>query len=363
MVSTGNSSTLAVVVSAVILLVGVFTLPKSSRAQSPSAGNVTLDGKRVAVTAWEPFGETASKQKWLSEALRIMVTRERSRIGEISVLSTDQYANRLSEANLSDVNPNDSQNARDIVEATGADIIFVGTYQIKNSRIQLSAVFYDPIAQQTFSAHSELGRLNQIKELETALVKRLLRKGGATLGTSELNWLDRDKELRTDELTFPSPTPKPGVLDREPEVVGVLPDVSDTAGLGVQRRNIMVSLHFPGVSIGYQPTRNTTTELRFSSNSDVSVISGRWTHHFFRFADSNLYWGLEAGHVDFVGDVSEGTGLVGGGFFGFEQYMTSNLSFKVDFGSFFTSLEDDETGVSESGLGFSVNAGVALHYF
>lgn len=346
-----------------VLLVVALTLLLVACPPAMSQNDSDIVGKTVAVTHWQPFGDVAEGQGWLKNSLRTLTTRDLSRIGEISIVADSSYRRRTADAELTDANPNDSENARRIAEATGADVLLVGTYQIEGDRIQLSAVFYDVARRETLSAHSELGGLDQIKTLETRLIKELLRKSGVTLGASEQDWIDREKRLASEGMTFESPRARPEVLRRGDRTESVYQVVGETVPGEVERNNLVVGLHWPGVSVGYQPTPDVTLEFRAEANSDITILGGRYNHHFYRFGKSNLYWGTQLSHVDFVGEVSEGTGFVGGGFLGFEQYVAENLSVKADVGTYFTSLEDDPTGVSVSGIGFALVTGAALHFW
>lgn len=347
---------------AVVVLVGIIacqlTVPVQPVYGQELTGNSPIYEQTIAVTRWEPVGEAATEQEWLRDSLRTLITEDFSRITEINVVESSEYRNRLSENELDDLNPNNNDNAREIAGATRADVLLIGTYQLQDNRIQLSAVFYDPFSEETLAAHSELGELRKIKSLETKLARRILRKGGITLGASEINWLNRDKTITSDEISFDEPESRPDILERDDRGTS-----GETLPEGLERRELIVGLHYPGFSLGYQPTLNSTLEFRFEKNSDINVIGGRYNYHFFRFGYSNLYTGFQVSHIDFEGEVTEGTGLLGGGFLGFEEYATPTLSFKADVGTYFTTLEDDATGVSESGIGFSVVTGLALHFY
>jgi TolB-like protein len=341
---------------------GVFLVATPGYAQDVPASFIT--GDTVAVPVWQSYGERAEAQDWLGESLQRLSVDDLTRIGELNVVDTSTYRTTLSEAGLEEANPNDSKNALEIARAVDADLILIGTYQIQHNQIQLSAAFYDPEEGTTVAAHSEMGDLGRIKILETVLMEELLRKAGVALGTVERDWIERDKKLRTTALTFDQPQARPQVIERSggPESVFEAVGAEEPSG-EAERNNLVVGLHWPGFSIGYQPARNTTLEFRAEANSDITVLGGRYNHHFYRFGKSNLYWGVQASHIDFVGEVSEGSGFLGGGFLGFEQYVSENFSVKGDVGTYMVTLEDDDTSVSVSGLGFSMVTGVAFHFW
>ncbi len=348
--------------SFVFLISGTVTFVGSLHAQEGLTRITT--GSTIAVPLWQPIDEVAEAQDWLGESLQRWSTKDLARVGELNGVGIDVYRQKINNAGLADVNPNDSQNARQIASALGADLLLIGTYQIKQDQIQLSAAFYDTDEERTVAAHSEMGTIGRITVLQTTLMKELLRKAGISLGSAELDWLEREKKLQATSLDFERPQARPEVLERGErtrnvyEVVGL-----DEPPEEAQQNNLVVGVHWPGFSIGYQPDRNTTLEFRAEANSDITVLGGRFNYHFYRFGESNLYWGLQASHIDFVGEVSEGTGFLGGGFLGFEQFVSERFSVKADVGSYMVSLEDDETAVSVSGLGFSLVTGVALHFW
>jgi TolB-like protein len=348
-----------------VLTVSLLLVPAShgslnAQANSTPAPDVT--NKTIAVTSWEPLGDAASNQEWLSEALRKLVTQDLSRISDINVIGADQYLKTLSKNDLLDANPNETDTAREIARAAEADVLLIGTYQIRNNRIQLSAVFYDPLSQQTLTAHSEQGRLGNIKSLETKLVEEILRKANVSLGSSERNWLRRDKQLETDQGSLDQPPTEPQSIGRETEAQSLYQALQREGAGALLPDDMIVGIHWPGVSIGYKPTPITVVEFRAESNSDITVLGGRFNRYIYHFGESSVYWGTQVSHISFEGEVSEGTGLLGGGFLGVEQYVTENSSFKADFGTYFTSLEDDQTGVSVSGIGFSLVTGLAYHF-
>lgn len=342
------------------LVVFIFVGPLNAQEGSTKS----IAGETVAVPPWQPYGNVAEAQDWLGESLQQLSSEDLARVGELNLVDTGTYRQKISEAGLTDANPNDSNNAREIVSALGADLLLIGTYQIQQNQIQLSAAFYDPKREVTVAAHSEMGALGRIKTLETTLMKELLKKAGIPLGNAELEWMNRDKKLRTTALNFESPQARPEVIERGDGTESIYEAVGAEDPSGeLERNNLVVGLHWPGFSIGYQPDRNVTLEFRAEANSDITVLGGRYNYHFYHFGKSNIYWGLQASHIDFVGEVSEGTGLLGGGFLGFEQYVSDNFSVKGDVGSYMVSLEDDETSISVSGLGFSLVTGVALHFW
>jgi TolB-like protein len=322
----------------------------------------SITNKTIAVTSWESLGDVAANQEWLSGALRKLVTQDLSRISEINVIGADRYQRILSRNDLLDANPNETDTAREIARAVKADVLLIGTYQIRNNRIQLSAVIYDPQKEQTLSAHSEQGRLGNIKPLETELLEELLRKSNVPLGSSELNWLRRDKKLETDQIQLDQQPSEPQSIGRETEAQSLYQALQREGPGALLPDDMIVGIHWPGVSIGYKPTPTTVVEFRAESNSDITVLGGRFNRHIYHFGQSSVYWGTQVSHISFEGEISEGTGLLGGGFLGVEQYITKNSSFKADFGTYFTSLEDDQTGVSVSGIGFSLVTGLAYHF-
>lgn len=320
-----------------------------------------LINQLVGVTRWQPIGNEAEQQAWLAESLQTLSAEDLSGISEINLLPVKKYRKRLEEAGIVSINPNASNNARRIKKATGAEILLIGTYQIKDRRIQLSAVFYDPQTQETLAGTSQLGTLGSIKSLETKVIKDLLQKSDITLGSSERNWLNRRKQLAPSGLKFEEVRQRPEIFEREPKG----PEAffkGDTKVRQFYEKSMYVGLHYPGASIGFRTSYASSVEIRGSSSSDITVLGARYNHRFYRFGSSNLFYGIQGSHIDFTGDVSEGTGLLGGGFFGFQQFFTPTMSFQADFGGYFISLEDDATGVTESGLGFALNTGLAIHF-
>lgn len=339
----------------VTLLTVVAGLLRPANAQQSPIVNRT-----IAVTRWQPVGDEANQQAWLAESLQSLTAEDLSRIGEVTLMPVEEYRTALREAGIGSINPNESNNASRIREATGADLLFIGTYQVRGDRIRLSAVFYNPSNQETLASADELGPLGKIKSLETSLLKQLLRKVEVTLGSSEQNWLERDKTLQAPELEFTESEPRPDLFREEETTTWRRRDIDWT-----YRKSMSVGLHYPGASIGFRTSPYSSVEIRGSSNSDITVLGGRYNYRAYEFGDagsSNLFVGAQVSHIDFVGEVSEGTGLLGGGYFGFEQYFTPYMSFRADFGSYFITLEDADTSLTESGLGFALNTGLAIHF-
>lgn len=341
-------------------------LSETTLAQDENPALTPLGGKTIAVPRWEPLGQVAEKQGWIAESLRVLTTEDLSRIGEFSVVSSDSYTNRLSDNEIEDQNPNEHKNAVNIINAVEGDILFIGTYQIRNQRIQLSAVFYNPATRKTIAGSSEIGKLNRIKSLQTKLVKSILREANVTLGSTEREWLNRNKNLRTGGLTFENPKNRPEILKRDDRAEGLIETVAGTEpreGAKPMAGVPVFEVHYPGIGIGYRRSRKLSYEFRASSNTDITVLGGRVYNHSFWFGNSNIFWGPQASVVDFKGEVSEGRGFLIGGFFGFEQFVTPVISLRTDLGTNFVSLEDEETGISESGVGFALNFGFTINFF
>ncbi|MFB6346792.1 MAG: hypothetical protein ABEK50_13690, partial [bacterium] len=169
--NAGYSEGLLGVLTATLLAV-VFTGPLATSHAQPSSSSLSpINNKTVAVPRWQPIGQGAEQQTWLADGLQKITTGDLERIGEIQTVSRKDYEKRLSEAGLDSPNPNNPDNARRIVNAAQADVLLIGTYQIKNRQIQLSAVFYNPRTESTIAAANKLGSLGQIKSLQTALIK------------------------------------------------------------------------------------------------------------------------------------------------------------------------------------------------
>ncbi|MFB6346791.1 MAG: hypothetical protein ABEK50_13685, partial [bacterium] len=179
-----------------------------------------------------------------------------------------------------------------------------------------------------------------------------------TLGASERNWLERRKSLEATELTFDTVKPSDIVQRARTPRLGADPSEARKAF----EKTFFVGLHYPGASVGYRTSFYSSVELRGSASSDITVVGGRFNYRVIEFGSTNLFLGTQASHVSFVGEVSEGTGLLGGGFFGVQQYFSDYLSFRADFGSYVMTLEDEATGVSDTGLGFALNTGLTVHF-
>lgn len=129
----------------------------------------------------------------------------------------------------------------------------------------------------------------------------------------------------------------------------------------IRESSVYVGLYYPGLTLGYQGNRF-SLELRGSSQNDIQLLGGRYSHYVYPYRGGNLYWGLDGYHVTFEDVIVEGDGYMGGLFGGFQTYLGSSLSFTIDGGPYYVTLDDEVSGLTSEGLQFVVNTGINIHF-
>jgi len=123
-----------------------------------------------------------------------------------------------------------------------------------------------------------------------------------------------------------------------------------------------VGLNWPGLSVKYGLSPAFAIEARYQNESDINVFGPRIYYVLKGLDKLNLFAGAEADYLTFTGDVSKGTGSAGEIFVGGEYFINRNLSFQLDMGPAYISLNDANTSESVNGIETIVNLGVNYYF-
>lgn len=158
----------------------------------------------------------------------------------------------------------------------------------------------------------------------------------------------------------PVPTPEAPPVAKQPSPVQPsVSEVSEEKGLaGV----IGVNLNYPGLGVKVGVGRRLLLEPRVQIGSKASAYGLRGYYYFDPRDRLSLFAGVEGDIISFEGEVSEGGGFCGVGFVGGEYSLSERFSFQLDLGGAYINIEDDESGLSKSGLDYLVNIGLNLYF-
>jgi hypothetical protein len=129
----------------------------------------------------------------------------------------------------------------------------------------------------------------------------------------------------------------------------------------IRQESVYVGVNYPGITLGYRADYY-NLELRGFSQDDIQIIGPRFMYKFYRFRGGNLYWALDAYYVQYEDVITEGTGQVVGPMFGLEKFLGTSFSLTVDGGPYYVNVKDDLSGLSSSGIQFTLNMGFNIHF-
>ncbi len=130
----------------------------------------------------------------------------------------------------------------------------------------------------------------------------------------------------------------------------------------VRKKRWFIGLTYPGITAGYQGN-SFALELRGYRSGNTTIYGPRFTNYVYSFRGGNLYWGIDLYSVsEFEGDLTRGDGYMAGGIIGLQKYIGSRFSFTLDSGPYYIKLEDDLSGLDNSGVEFVINTGLNIHF-
>lgn len=365
----------------VFLLISLATTASSLSAQEPvkSESSISSSLSEIAITKFQPYGELAEKNEWISNALRQLIHDDLESLNQLSILPLSLHDGMLSSEDMDGLNPNTKANASTIARALEVGVLLIGTYRINGARIKLQALLYHPENNEIISESSTTGMHSSLPELQGRLLHELLKNSSFRIPQAELNRLLQKQDITTDELRnrFGSEAPDRDTngikTNREKEYNGE--KSADNFEMKSRKQtefsslkstiaepNMYVGLHYPGLTFGISPSPKASFQIRVSSNSDIQVLDLRGNKHFWISDETNLFFGGSVGLTQFEGEVSEGDGFLLGVHIGTQKFLSEIISFSFDIGPVLVHLQDDDTELTQAGLNFMLNGGVEYHF-
>jgi len=121
---------------------------------------------------------------------------------------------------------------------------------------------------------------------------------------------------------------------------------------------LSIGIGYPYVGIKYALTEKISAEARGAFEEGIYIYGARGYYNFTKSGKLTPFSGVELDYVVFDYDDIEGNGFIAYPFIGGEYYVLDNLSLKMDFGSAFISLQEDEFELKVDGFEWVVNLGV-----
>lgn len=122
-------------------------------------------------------------------------------------------------------------------------------------------------------------------------------------------------------------------------------------------------INYPGVGVRYFTSDLVAIEAKAQAESEAKVFGGRLYRYLTPdHSGIHLFVGLEADYVLYDGKFSKGSGYAFEAFAGGEFFFARSLSFQMDAGPAYVTLEDDVSELNVGGIEYVVNFGINYYF-
>jgi hypothetical protein len=127
-------------------------------------------------------------------------------------------------------------------------------------------------------------------------------------------------------------------------------------------KRVGIGFGYPYLSIKYGVNPGFSIEAKGAFGEKIMVVGGRAYCNFNPMDRTVYYLGGEVNYVKFELEEIEGEGYMGGFFMGGEIFLSRSFSFNLDFGPYYTRLEDAKSNSTVEGIDYVVNLGVHIYF-